>query len=423
MTAVTNLAARRDAVQLAEIHFPAHDDWLSREELDLMTPEMLVERISALKPLIAANALEAERIRRPVDAVWNALRKTGVFYHFVPKRYGGLEYGIETFIDYVQIVSEACASTGWVLGQCVEHNWGLAIYPKDAQDEIFSEFPYIVAPGVSAPPGKARPVPGGYRVDAHWKWGSGVMNADWIKGNVIEVSGGDTNGRPLQVIFPSREATILDVWFMDGMCGTGSNDIVVEDLFVPAHRVLNSADWLAGTASGALTHENPIYRIPMIAFLSLTTMIPAIGAARNALKFFVDYQRGRTSFGSSQKVIEKASAQMRLGRATMTIDAAEMVMRDTARQMMDLAQSGRTSDFPARARIRAQNNYAMELCREGIQTICEGAGASAHRSDNPLQRALRDVNVMASHVLYDWDASSELLGRALVGYEPNSAVW
>src|SRR3546814_4293454 len=103
-------------------------------------------------------AAECEALRRPVDAVWNAIRKTGVFYHFVPRRYGGLEFDIDSFIDAMLPIAEGCASTGWVTAFCVEHNWMLAQFPETLQDETFGgDFPYLIAPGATHPPGVAQP--------------------------------------------------------------------------------------------------------------------------------------------------------------------------------------------------------------------------------------------------------------------------
>src|SRR3546814_113442 len=149
---------RADEEAFADRRIPKEKDWLSREELAALTPEELVRRTTALKPLVATHAAECEALRRPVDAVWNAIRKTGVFYHFVPRRYGGLEFDIDSFIDAMLPIAEGCASTGWVTAFCVEHNWMLAQFPETLQDETFGgDFPYIIAPGATNPPGVAQP--------------------------------------------------------------------------------------------------------------------------------------------------------------------------------------------------------------------------------------------------------------------------
>ena len=186
----------------------------------------LVNRTVALKSLLAANSREAERLRRPVDAVWEALRASGIFYHFVPKIYGGLEFGVDAFIDAMLPLAEGCSSTGWVASFCVEHNWMLAHFSKELQDETFGAgFPYIIAPGVTFPPGIVTPVAGGYRVTGQWKWGTGVMHADWILAAAMLPNG----PRPhlYFIAVPAEQAIVVDTWHMDGMIGTGSNDVVM----------------------------------------------------------------------------------------------------------------------------------------------------------------------------------------------------
>jgi len=406
------LVSRRDS---------AADDWLSRAELDALTPAALTERTRALKPLLAAHAREAEACRHPVDAAWNAIRRTGAFYHLVPRRYGGLEFGVDAFIDAMLPLGEACASTGWVAAFCVEHNWMLAQFPKEAQDEIFGASPYVIAPGVTTPPGRVTRAKGGYRLTGQWKWGTGVMHADWVlaAGALLE------DGAPPKVMFfavPVGEVRILDTWHVDGMIGTGSNDIAIDDVFVPEHRTLDMALMREGATPGAQLHDNPIYRMPMLPFLALTAAIPAIGAARAAVAFFRDRLRQRPVFGSDLKQADKPAAQMRLAMADMHARNAEMLVRDVGHKVLALGADRRAHIVEERIGLRLQIAYAVDLCRTAIRLVSEASGAGAHFTDNPLQRALRDINVMASHVVYDLDAATEAQGRALVGLPPNSAL-
>lgn len=405
----------------ADRRIPAGGDWLSADELAALSPSGLVARAQALKPMLAAHAAEAERLRRPVDSVWQALRDSGVFYHFVPRMYGGLEYDLETFIDTMLPLGEGCASTGWVASFCVEHNWMLAQFSKAAQDEIFGGgWPYVIAPGVTMPPGRAEPVEGGYRLTGRWRWGTGVMHADWILATGMVP--GESPPRMLFFAFPAAEARVLDTWHMDGMAGTGSNDIVAHELFVPEHRVINMQHMREGRAPGALLHENPMYRMPMLPFLAITAAVPAVGAARAAVAAFRERLDVRIMHGTTTRQGEKPAAQMRLARAEMEVRSADILLRDAARQTMEIANQAAPSTAEQRIHVRLQVAWAMDACRRAIREVCEGAGSSAHALDNPLQRALRDVNVMASHVVYDMDLALELQGRALVGLPPNTVL-
>jgi len=409
------------AVKLADRRVPVGGDWLGGAELAVLTPAELIRRTRALKPLLAAHALEAERLRRPVDEVIQALRDSGVFYHFVPKSYGGLEFDIDTFIDAMLPLGEGCASTAWVTSFCVEHNWMLSQFPKALQDETFgSAFPYVIAPGVTNPPGVASPVEGGYRLTGHWGFGTGVMHADWVL--AAGVVPGEKPPRVLFCALAAGDVEVIDTWRVDGMIGTGSNDIVVRDVFVPTHRTLNMAEMREGRAPGSQLHSNPIYRMPMLPFLALTAAIPAVGVARSAVSYFRDRMRERVSFGTDLKQAEKPAAQMRLAHADILTQTAELMLRAVGRENVELGRRGEATNVEARVALRAKVAHAMRMCREAVGIVCEASGASAHALDNPLQRALRDVNVMSSHVVYDLDLANEQHGRAMIGLPPNSPV-
>lgn len=408
-------------LKLADRRIPAGGDWIDPEALKRLTPEELVRRAVALRPLLEAHSAESEALRRPVDSVWQALRDSGVFYHFVPKAYGGLEFSLETFIDAMLPLGEGCASTGWVASFCVEHNWMLAQFSKAAQDEIFGGgWPYVIAPGVTMPPGQAVPVEGGYRLTGRWKWGTGVMHADWIL--ATGMIPGESPPRMLFFVFPAADASVIDTWRMDGMVGTGSHDIAADALFVPEHRVIDMGLMREGRAPGALLHSNPIYRMPMLPFLGITAAIPAVGSAHATVRRFRDRLGVRVLHGTAQAQGEKPIAQVRLAQAEMHARTAEILLRDAARQCMALADRGTPSTADERIYIRVQIATLMDHCRQAIRIVCEASGSSAHALDNPLQRALRDINVMASHVVYDLDMALELRGRTLVGLPPNTAL-
>lgn len=407
----------------ADRRIPQGGDWLSREELDSLTPAELVRRTTALKPIIAAHALECEKLRRPVDAVWDAIRKTGCFYHFVPKRYGGLEFDINTFIDAMLPIAEGCGSTGWVTAFCVEHNWMLAQFPEKFQDETFGgDFPYVIAPGATNPPGVAEPVEGGYRLSGLWKWGTGVMHSDWIL--LAAQVPGESPPRQMFLGLPAGDVEVIDTWHVDGMIGTGSNDIRCKDIFVPEHRVMDMGEMRRGCAPGAKLHaHNPIYRMPMTPFLAITAAIAAVGVSRSALDQFKQRIGVRTMMGTTIKQNEKASAHMRLGEATAMIEIAEMVLREVGARNVALASGDSPVRDNDRIAMRAQVALAMNMCQSAIRLVVEGAGSSAHMLSSPLQRALRDINVMASHVVYDHDAATELYGRVLIDLPPNTPIY
>ena len=404
-----------------DIHFPAHDDWLTAAELAELTPGILRDRVLALKPEIAALARETELARRPNDEIFNALRKSGIFYHFVPKRYGGLEFGLEDFLDITLPIGEACASTAWVAGFCMGHNFFLTQFPVETQDEIFKSHPYIIAPAVNAPPGRARRVPGGFRLSGRWSWASGIMNADWIiAAGLVEQDQG-TSGPPEVVImvFPSADAVVYDVWHMSGMCGTGSNDFSVTDLFVPEHRTVPLMEFFSGNGRGVRSHDNPMYRVPMLLHSAMTTLIPALGAARAAVAHYETSLKTRLVQATQIKLMDQPASQIRLSEAELMTRDAELILRDVCHSMMQQVRGGDPLDPMWRRRIRAQCARAMSLCGDAINTVMRGSGAGARALSNPLQRYQRDINTVLGHAIYDHDVSNEAHGRGLLGMKPN----
>lgn len=406
---------------LADRRIPKGGDFLSADELKGLTPEILLDRIRALAPMIAANAAEAERLRRPVDEVWQALRSSGFFYQFVPKRFGGMETSFDGFIDVGMAIAEVDASTAWVATFCAEHNWILSHFPMQTQEALWTgDFPYIIAPVVSAPPGKATPVDGGYRISGHWKWGTGVMHADWVGVNALIIEEGKMPV-PMMALVPAEQAKVLDVWHVDGMAGTGSNDIVLEDVFVPsAYTVPNLTR--SGRPPGKRDYENPIYGVPLLPFLGMSAAIPAVGAVRGMVKAFQERLGGHVRLGNLNAQGEKPAAQIRLAKADLMARNAELLIRDAGRRLLELAELEEPAQTPHRMSVRAQVAQAVAICRDAAMLLAEGAGSGVHFLDQAFQRHLRDIIVVSTHVVFDVDAAYELHGRGMLGLPPNSML-
>ncbi len=401
-----------------DVRPPDYRQRLTTEERDALTPAVLVERVRALLPLVADRAAEAEEARKPVDEVMDRLHAAGVFWHFVPRRYGGLEFGVMDFVDEMLPLGEACASTAWVAAFCMEHNLMVSLYPEAVQEEIFGKQPYVMAPGCAMPPGRAEPVDGGYRVSGRWRYATGVMHADWAMGLAVDTTN-RANAR--WFLFPLADATVFDVWHMDGMSATGSNDFAVDDLFVPAERSLDFNEMSTGTTPGASLHSNPMYRVPLAPFLTIVSAIPIIGAAKGVVRRFQEELPSRVSFGAPQA--DRPAVQMALGQADIEVNLAELALREAVRELMRLAESDDRANIAARARLRATVVNATWLARDSVRGVIDSLGTSVHRSDHPIQRAVRDISVATGHVIHDRTTAMELHGRVLLGLPPQPTLY
>ena len=406
---------------LADRRIPAGDDFLSPEEIDSLTPDELIARTTALKPLVAERARMAEQNRRPDDDVWNALRKSGYFYMYVPKKHGGLQFDPDTYISATLPIAEACPSTGWTACFAAEHNWFIAQMPEQTQVEVWGKSPFVIAPSAAFPPGKATPTEGGYRLSGRWKWGTVVMHADWIMVQAFEhQENGPAIGRMMMI--PADQATVIDTWQMAGMAATGSNDIIVDDVFVPEGYQFAVADCRSGRGLGRELYGDGLYGSPMLPNLCVTASIPALGAAREAVNQLRERLKVHVKKGSDGSSIEKPAAQMRLARADLLARAAERTIRACARENLEIGKIDEPEQTTERIRLRAEIAIAVQQCVEAVRISCEAAGSSIHALDHPMNRLLRDVQVMQSHVVYDLDLATELHGRALLDLPPNSLL-
>lgn len=378
----------------------------------------LVARARALTPLLAQHAAEAERLRRPADEVIEALRRSDVFRLMVPRCYGGLELDLDTFFEVGLALSEGDASMAWVALFYVEHNWMLCQFPEAFQRELLGSRGYVLAPAALSPNGVAEADPGGYRLSGRWPWGTGVMHAEWvIVGARVPGEGPIPDFRFLAL--PRDQVTVEDVWFVDGMAGTGSNDILIEDAVVPAERSVSIADMAAGRAHGARLHAGPLYRTPMLPILGLTAALPALGQARAAVRGFRERMQQRVLLSSGAKQSEKPAAQIRLARADLEVRQTELLLRDVVADVQRLRSDCTAQD---RARWLAACALAVDQSKRVLLSLSEASGASAHFQSHPLQRAVRDVNTLSCHVIFELDSRLEIHGRTLLGLPPGGMV-
>jgi len=370
-------------------------------------PDGLLERVRALVPLVAERAADAEQKRKPDDEVIEALKASGVFRSFVPKRFGGYEIDLELFVDVGVAVSEACASTGWITTFYMEHNWQLGNFSRELQEEIFSRQPFVLAPGsVNPNDGIATPKGDGYELTGHWRFGTGIVHADWVllSGRIAT----EPEGTPRMFLVRPDAVEVIDNWHVDGMAATGSRDIVAKAVFVPEGQVT------LRPISGGVPRDDYLGRIPVLPMLSLTAAIPSLGAARRAVELFRRLLAERVPFGTKKTQSHRAPGQVRLAHALADARSAETVLRSVARALTAHARGGPQLSFMDAIQMRLTIAHVVRDCRKVVRDVVDGSGASVHYLDHELQRILRDVQMMSAHTVFDLDLVGEQCGRALV---------
>jgi alkylation response protein AidB-like acyl-CoA dehydrogenase len=371
--------------------------------------EGLVERVAALLPLIAASAPAAEAARRPADVVIDALKATGVFKAFVPRRHGGYEIDLPTFLEIGVAVARADPSTGWVTTFYMEHNWLLTMFSDELQDEVFGDQPFILAPGSVNPSGRAvAQADGSYVLSGRWQFGTGICHADRVLlSGLVE---GDEAAIPRNFLVTVDEVEIEDTWFVDGMVATGSRDIIATEIRVPAHRV--SLEVPPALVAGP---DAPyLQRIPLMPMLSLTAAMPALGAAQRSLELFGELVFERVQFGTKRTQSNRVPTQVRLANLLVEVDAATAQLRDIVDRMQRHAEGEITYSLVEQQQLRLAIAHVVRRCRDVVRDVLEASGASVHYLDRELQRLHRDVHMICAHTVFDVDLVAERVGRDLV---------
>jgi len=385
-----------------------------------MQESALIDQLKALTPMMEEHAAEAEQQRKPVDSVMKAIEDTGAYKYFVPRKYGGFEFSLDGFMEIGMTLGKADLSTAWVVTFCMEHNWLIGLYNKEAQELIFGENEYIIAPGALAPRGRATPVEGGFKLSGHWEWGTGVMHADWVLVGALT----DRDGPPELCMYalPIKDAKVVDTWHMSGMVGTGSNDIVIEDAFVPSCLRQNLSDMRAGNSPGAQYHNTPTFRMPMLPVLGLTAASPAVGCAIRTVERFRERLQERTVYGTQDKQGERALAQSRLANLVVRAKHLELTLKQIASDVAAWGESGEVCPDIERAELRVRIGQVVREARNIVREVVEVSGAHVHNMSNPLGRALRDLETLSCHTVFDLDISTEGYGRLLLGLESNTPL-
>ncbi|MEU9170324.1 acyl-CoA dehydrogenase family protein [Streptomyces sp. NPDC048420] len=377
----------------------------------------LLERVRKLQPLIRSHALRAEQERRVTGEVVAALTEAGVHRMNVPRRYGGYQTSLRGQVDVLSEVSAACGSAGFMALIQAGCAFIAALFPDEAQDEIFAS-PDVRVSGTLIPNAKARRVDGGYVVDGTSPFATGCQDADWHLLTAVADSGA---GRPPDLLWtaiPMTDLDVLDDWDASGLAGSGSNSVVARDVHVPAHRVLPLGPLLGGTFPSRRNSADPFYAMPVLLMFCAWTAAGALGPARAALAEFGEriHQRGIT-YTFYERQYEAPVTHLQIAEAAMKVSCAELLTADFVALIESRAGAGMPYTPEERARIRARCGYVARLCKEAADLIGSASGASSLRREVPVQRAVRDLNALNLHSFVNPAANLELYGRVLSGLE------
>src|SRR5437762_11344689 len=384
-----------------------------------VTPEAYLNLVRDLLPAVRERAAGAEKLRRLPDETFADFQEAGLFRALQPRRYGGYELDPATFYQAVMEVGAVCGSSAWILGVIGVHNWHLAIFPPQAQEDVWGEDTSVQLSTSLAPTGTVERVDGGFRLSGRWSFSSGCDFCQWV------VLGGIApplqDGAPPDArtfLLPRPDYGIDDNWHVMGLCGTGSKDIIVKDAFVPEYRTHSYLDAFHLKNPGLAVNDAPLYRLPFGLVFSYTLGAAAIGVAKGALAAFSEQQQRRLNVRDRSRVSEDPFTQLRLAESAAEIAAAQDRMLGTFAELMRIARAGAEIPLSFRARCRWDCGKATDWSVRAVDRLMMAVGGRGIFLDNPIQRAWRDVHAMQAHASNNVERAAAVFGRSEFGLPP-----
>jgi 3-hydroxy-9,10-secoandrosta-1,3,5(10)-triene-9,17-dione monooxygenase len=381
----------------------------------------VLDRIKAeLLPWLRDNAAETEKQRRLPDETAKQLRQSGVMRLLQPARCGGYEADPQAFFEAVRLIGTACGSSSWVTGVVGVHAYQVGLYDERAQHDVYGDDPDTWISSHYQPYGVLTPVDGGYRLSGHWHFSSGSDHCNWVF--VGARIGADTSGDDVDldnwyhVLVPRPDYRIDDVWDVMGLRGTGSNDIVVDDAFVPEHRVLAWRDLITQNCPGRAVNTGPLFRMPWSAMFGTAVATPMVGIGYGVLENYVRSQQPKPgSSGHSRPVMGDWVILRAVAEAASDLDASREQLLGNIVEMYEYAKAD--AQIPTELRQRCRRDQVMSGTRalRAADAVFEHAGGRALGAGNALQRMWRDIHGARSHVVNSPNMAFAAYSTGLLG--------
>lgn len=386
--------------------------------------QAVLDGVRDLLPTFRERADEAERLRVVPESSIKELEETGFFRLLQPKRFDGFEADPVTFYTAVRDIASACGSTGWVSSVVGVHPWQVALFAEEAQQAVWGEDTTTRLSSSYAPTGKATVTDGGYTLSGKWSFSSGCDHCQWVLlgGLVFNADGQVVDFKTFMV--PRDKYTIVDVWHMVGLAGTGSNDIVVDEVFIPEAFTLSMGETGQCRGPGQEQNTADLYKLPFHSIFTGTITTPIIGMAMGAYAEHVDMQQKRTR---AAYLGEKASldpfSAVRIARASSEIDAAWALLTNNIREEMDHVAKGEKIPLGLRLKVRRDQVIGSQRAIDAIDALFEASGGRALATGTYLQRAWRDAHAGRVHAANDPERALQMYGAHEFGHKVDPGMY
>jgi len=373
-----------------EINSQSHaDSGLVRELLSKAAQLVPVLR-SREKAAIAAGQVPAETIDDLVQA--------GFFKVLQPARYGGFELPPKVYFDIARTLAEGCMSSAWVYAVIAVHNWQLALFDDRAAQDVWGKNPAARISSSYMPVGRVKVVEGGYRLSGRWAFSSGSAHCDWvILGAAVPSATEDVPPDLRNFLVPRADYAIVANWDVMGLRATGSNDIAVEDAFVPEHRTIRESDMFEMNCRGHVHNRSALYAIPFAQIFNRTVACTSLGALKRALGAFVEATKEKRATYTGERLARDTTIQYAIAEVDRTLDEQLLVLERDANELLAHA-SRNTWTLERRAALGYSTTAMVSRCVSAVDKLMEFSGGKALYRGHPVQQAFLDIHCARAHV-------------------------
>lgn len=376
---------------------------MTQDAAVIPSPEVLIERARAMIPTLRARARQCTQGRNVPAETVAEMQEAGFFRILQPQRWGGYEMHPNVFFEVQKLLAEGCMSTGWMYGVLGCHPYEMALFHDRAQQEVWGEDPSMLVSSTYQPVGKVTHVDGGFRLSGRWGFSTGSVHCGWVLlGAIVPAK---NEGDPFDMrtfLLPRADYTIdEDAWQTFGLQGTGSHDIIVDDVFVPEYRTHKAADGFLCQNPGQVENDGPLYRLPWAQVFVRSVSTAAFGGARAALKAGLDIMQSRVSTNTGKASKQDPILQAALAKAHSQILEMETTQRLTFEELMALAEKGEEIPMEKRALFAYQSSTVVRRLVDLVDDVMQLLGGRAIYTSSAIIQPWLDLNAARAHVAND----------------------
>jgi alkylation response protein AidB-like acyl-CoA dehydrogenase len=378
------------------------------------------DKVQKLAPIIREHADRAEHEAQMPREVADAFHEAGLFRMFLPRTMAGGELNVPDSLRLIEEVSRIDASAGWNLAICGGGPIFGHYLSREAFEKIYGDPRGVTAGSLNPLTSQATPVEGGWRYSGRATNASGSGHATYLMAAAMILHDGApqiVNGFPMlrAGFFPIKHAKILNTWSTAGMRGTGSNDCVFENVFIPDEFTF---DWLNAQPTW---QRGPFASIPLQLQFAGGLASVVLGTARHALDALNEIAQAKVPVATRALLRERPIAQIQFAQAEGLLNAARAYFYQCNDEVWRKGEAGESFTLQDRAQVRLAVVTAVKLALQAVDLVADAAGMSSAQTSCPIERCWRDVHTASQHVLMN-TARFEVVGRVLFGLDPGSPV-